>query len=121
MRLPNPDRAVVDDAKVRDYLLSREHPVGQFKAAVFASAGYRRESWQTLKADLIAVALLDGARLKATTQYGRLFELPAILEGPVQRALPVTTVWLVPRGGEFPRLVTVYPGGRRWRTQSSTR
>ena len=91
MRLPNPDRAVVDDAKVRDYLLSREHPIGRFKAAVFAWAGYRRESWQSLKADLVAVTL------------------------------PVTTIWLVPRGSEFPRLVTVYPGGRRWRTESSTR
>ena len=43
MKLPNADAATVDDAKVRDYLLSPEHPVGRFKARVFRSAGYRRE------------------------------------------------------------------------------
>lgn len=121
MRLPNPDRAVVDEAKVRDYLLSREHPIGQFKAAVFESIGYSRESWQVLQADLRAVAMLDGARLKATTEYGQLFELPAMLQGPIQRVLAVISVWLVTPVENIPRLVTVYPGGRRWRTKNATR
>ena len=35
MSLPNLDRAVIDPAKVRDYLLSDVHPVGRFKAAFF--------------------------------------------------------------------------------------
>lgn len=120
MRLPNPDRAVVNAAKVRDYLLSFEHPVGQHKAAVFRAAGYRRETWSVLQADLEAVAWLDGARLKATTEYGRLFELPAILRGPAQRSLRVMTIWLVRRREDFPRLITVYPGGRRWGTRNTT-
>jgi len=121
MRLPNPDRAIVDVAKVRDYLLSFEHPVGRFKAALFGAVGYRRESWQLLRADLLAIAELDGARLKANTGYGQSFELPAILKGPAQRALPVVTVWLVRSGEDFPRLVTVYPRGRRWATKSTIR
>jgi hypothetical protein len=40
VQLPNPDRAVVDDAKVRDYLLSPSHPVGRFKAVFFAALGF---------------------------------------------------------------------------------
>lgn len=108
-------------AKVRDYLLSREHPIGQFKAAVFESVGYRQESWQVLQADLLAVAAFDGARLKATTEYGQLFEVPAMLQGPLQRVLPVISVWLLARGENIPRLVTVYPRGRRWRTKNATR
>jgi len=109
----------VDVAKVRDYLLSREHPIGRFKAAVFESHGYRRESWQVLQVDLWAVALLDGARLKVTTEYGQLFELPAMLQTPTQRVLAVISVWLVAPGENIPRLVTVYPGGRRWRTRNA--
>ncbi|MFO0327747.1 MAG: DUF6883 domain-containing protein, partial [Gemmatimonadota bacterium] len=42
--------------KVRDYLLSPEHPVGRFKARVFAAAGYRREAWQQLREELRALA-----------------------------------------------------------------
>jgi hypothetical protein len=44
MSLPNADRAIVDPAKVRDYLLS--HPVGRFKAAFFLSLGYSQDRWE---------------------------------------------------------------------------
>ena len=36
--LPNPDRAVVDLAKLRDYCLNPQHEEGKHKARVFASA-----------------------------------------------------------------------------------
>lgn len=39
MRLPNADRAAIDAAKIRDYLLSEMHPVGRFKAAFFSTLG----------------------------------------------------------------------------------
>lgn len=113
MFLPNPDRAIVDPAKVRDYLLSHEHPIGRFKAVVFEAAGYHRDAWQLLQADLIAIARLSGATLRETTLYGQKFEVPGILRGPAKRELPVITAWLVRRGEDFPRLITVYPGGRR--------
>ena len=40
MTLPNSDRAVIEGAKLFDYLLSRAHPVGRFKARFFESLGY---------------------------------------------------------------------------------
>lgn len=43
MNLPGAEEAIVDDAKVRDYLLSREHPVGRFKATFFSGLGYTRD------------------------------------------------------------------------------
>jgi hypothetical protein len=43
MNLPNADRAVVDPAKLRDYLLAAGHPVGRFKARFFVSLGYVAE------------------------------------------------------------------------------
>jgi hypothetical protein len=39
MILPRAEDAVVEPAKLRDTLLSREHPVGRFKAAFFESLG----------------------------------------------------------------------------------
>ena len=108
MLLPNPDRAVVEPAKVRDYLLSPEHPVGRFKAIVFQNAGYRRGHWEILQTDLAATAHLD-ARLEAQTPFGQKYEVLASLRGPAGRDLAVVVVWLVRRGEDFPRLVTVYP------------
>ena len=46
--LPNSERACIEPAKVRDYLLSVAHPVGRFKAVVFLALGYRAESWERL-------------------------------------------------------------------------
>ncbi len=52
MRLPNGDRAVVEDAKLLDYCLSPSHPRGRHKARVFAAA---------LGITAAEVALLKGA------------------------------------------------------------
>lgn len=45
---------VIDPVKLRDYLLSRTHPVGRFKAASFLSLGYSADNWARLEADLRA-------------------------------------------------------------------
>ena len=59
--LPNSERAIVEPSKVRDYLLSPAHPVGRFKAAVFAALGYTHEQWETLQSDLLAMGRTNSA------------------------------------------------------------
>lgn len=54
MRVPNIERAVVEPAKIRDYLLSGRHPVGRFKAAFFRTLGYEELRWQEFERDLRA-------------------------------------------------------------------
>ena len=49
-------RAIVDGAKVHDYLLSPEHPVGRFKAVFFGTLGYTRS---------MAVASAGSARARS--------------------------------------------------------
>ena len=39
MKLPSADRVQIDDRKIREYLLSRTHAVGRFKARFFAAVG----------------------------------------------------------------------------------
>jgi len=57
VQLPGVDQAVVDVAKIRDYLLSRAHPVGRFKAAFFTLLGYSAAEWEVLAGDLRATRL----------------------------------------------------------------
>ena len=111
MFLPNPDRAVVDAAKVRHYLLSLEHPVGRFKAAAFGTVGYHGHQWSVLQADLLAAASLEATPI-ATSLFGQKYETVAILRGVAGRELPVRVIWLVRHGEDFPRLVTAYPRAR---------
>lgn len=93
---------------MRDYLLSREDPVGRFKARVFVSAGYRVTEWEVLQRDLQVVARSEDASLSRAEPYGQLFEIRAILQGPTG-PLPVITVWIVRQIEDFPRFVTAYP------------
>jgi hypothetical protein len=73
MKLPNGDRAVVEDAKLLDYCLSTAHPHGKHKARLFPAA----LGFTAANADLLRAALLAGARdeeaiLTRSNTYGEL-------------------------------------------------
>lgn len=110
MKLPAADRAIVDEAKVRDYLLSPEHPVGRFKAAFFASAGYTRQDWERLQRVFLSIAASEDATPGQPSDFGQKYEVRGRIEGPTGRSFEVVTVWIVLRGESFPRFVTSYPG-----------
>lgn len=57
MKLPNPERAIVDMAKLRDYCLSTDHKRGRSKARVFATAlGLTADDAGQLQAALLTAA-----------------------------------------------------------------
>lgn len=113
MTLPGADRAVADSAKVRDYLLSREHPVGRFKSAFFEILGYAREDWQRLQTDLMVLARSGIAIAGQASAFGRKYEVRGTLLGPSGRRAEVVTVWIVLAGEGFPRFVTAFPNEAR--------
>lgn len=81
MRLPNADRAVVEDAKVRDYLLSSSHPVGRFKSVFFIALGFSSEQWLLLRDTLLDLARAGDAVPGQPSPFGLKFEIRAILTG----------------------------------------
>jgi hypothetical protein len=109
MKLPGFDRAIIDDAKVRDYLLSPDHPIGRFKARVFNAVGYQRSEWQRLRDDLAALAANAEAEPTAGDAFGHRWVVRGDLFGPTGLVLQVVTVWLIPSEGAAPRLITAYP------------
>jgi Domain of unknown function (DUF6883) len=109
MPLPNADRAVVDLAKIRDYLLAAAHPVGRFKARFFISLGYAADQWERLQDDILAIARSATVSAETATTYGRRFEVDGILTAPSGRSARVRTVWIIRAEEDFPRLVTVFP------------
>jgi hypothetical protein len=109
VKLPNAERVVIDARKVRAYLLSRSHPIGRFKAAYFARAGFEASNWVDLVSQLRELAVRGEVVLGAATEYGQKYLISGILKGPRGVSLEVTAVWLVPTAGDTARLVTVYP------------
>jgi hypothetical protein len=108
--LPAAERAYIDPAKVRDYLLSSVHPVGRFKAVVFQALGYRAEEWEKLRDDLLALARTAEAMPGQNSNFGQKYQLSGTLCGPNGREAKFTSVWLVPVDGETPRFITALPG-----------
>ena len=109
MKLPNADVAVVEEAKVTDYLLDPAHRYGASKARFFAQFGFRAEAWEEL-----ALALLEHGRQNEVsrvneTGFGPRYEVKGELTAPDGRCPRVCTVWQVDEGQTAPRLITAYP------------
>jgi hypothetical protein len=108
--LPAAERAHIDPAKVRDYLLSDVHPVGRFKAAVFHALGYRAEEWERLRDDLLALVRSADAIPGQASVFGQKYEVSGTLHGPNGREAKFVCVWLAPANEEAPRFITAFPG-----------
>ena len=108
MKLPNADRAEVPEKKLRDYVLSRDHPIGRFKAQFFAGLGFSAGNWDRLRDRLLELAEREDAERGPVTKYGQKYLVSGTLEGP-SGAAEVVSVWIVLAGDDIPRFVTVYP------------
>jgi hypothetical protein len=108
LKLPGADQVRIDDLKVRGYLLSPIHPVGRFKARVFATAGFSESTIELFVAEIRRVAAAGQVEEVKDTEFGRKYTVPGELNGPggVTRVL---TVWLQEPEQSAPRLVTVHP------------
>jgi len=110
LQLPNHEQAVIDGEKLRDYLLSRGHPVGRFKAAFFATLGYAEDSADELAVGLRLIAKDGTVEAEEASEFGRKYRVRGLLVGPNGRHAAVVTVWIVREGEVVPRLVTAFPG-----------
>jgi hypothetical protein len=110
VKLPGADHAIVDEVKVRDYLLSAAHPVGRAKARFFTSLGFRRERSGELRDALLALARRGQVTLGAPTIFGQKYVVRDIIQGPAGLTAALTTVWIVRQGEDFARFITAYPG-----------
>ena len=108
--LPNLQHAIVDPAKIRDYLLSPSHPIGHFKAVVFNALGYFVEDWKLLAEDLLTLARTNPATLGRPSPHGQKYEVSGKLIGPSGRSGIFVTVWILRSGDVAPRFVTATPG-----------
>jgi hypothetical protein len=109
MQLPGVEKAVIESAKVRDYLLADDHLVGRHKSRFFRAFGYSAENWQVLEADLRALVEAGEAVLGKPSEYGQKYEVHGIITGPNQKTVEIVTVWIVRTREDFPRFVTAHP------------
>lgn len=109
MKLPHPDRLVVEQEKIADYLLNRVHPYGASKARFFAAFGFRAEQWERLAAALREHGVQHDVALVGETGFGPRYVVEGELDTPDGRRPRVRSVWQLDAGAIAPRLITAYP------------
>jgi hypothetical protein len=109
MKLPNPERAVVDIVKLRDYVLSSEHRRGRHKARVFATVlGLTAENAEELHETLLAAALTHEAIATERDDYGQRYVMDFVMTRLTGQQATIRSGWIVRHGEDFPRLTTCY-------------
>ncbi|MBW4480291.1 MAG: hypothetical protein KME54_26505 [Tolypothrix brevis GSE-NOS-MK-07-07A] len=108
MKLPNPERAIVEIDKIVGYCLNPEHPEGKHKARVFKSAlDLDLNNAEELEVALLqAVANYDAIPGKSNP-YGQKYIIDFTMTRSDKQAI-IQSVWIVRNNEGFPRLVTCY-------------
>lgn len=110
--LPNYEKAFIDPAKIRDYILSQSHPIGRFKAALFLKMGYAQENWKQLADDIANHHLPMEAEPLEKTRYGQKYAITGLIRVPNGKIVLLRSIWIILNGEDLPRFITIYPEGR---------
>src|SRR5437016_5857604 len=98
MQLPNSHKAVVGIAKLREYSLNPNHPVGKHKARVFKAAlGLTPQDAEWLRERALELALSDNFESGRVSVFGDKYVIDSVLEYEAKTAL-VRFCWIVEFG-----------------------
>ena len=107
-KLPNPENAVVEMRKLRDYCLNPDHPRGKHKARVFASAlGLTADDSEELRQALLSAAVSEEMMLAEEDEYGQRYMLDFGMSTEAGSAT-VRSGWIVRSGEDFPRFTSCW-------------
>jgi hypothetical protein len=107
MRLPNPERAVVDIRKIRDYCLSKRHFRGRWKATQFSViVGLTTDDAEQMRQALLTAAASQDASASEGDEYGQRYQVQFSIQGRLRESVPIRSCWIVLTREDFPRFLT---------------
>ena len=109
MKLPHREKAYIPSPKLHDYLLSKLHSIGKWKAGFFRSLGCDATNVDELEQHLISIAHSEDVREVIRSAHGTKYVVDGLLQAPDGRLVQVRTVWITDVGEDRPRFVTAYP------------
>lgn len=109
MKLPYPDRLVVEQAKIVGYLLNPAHRYASSKERFFCKFGFDLEKWEVLAEALREHGRTHDVGRVSDTGFGPRYTVEGELRTPSGRRPHVRSVWQLDEGAIAPRLITAYP------------
>jgi len=109
MKLPHREEAYIPSPKLHNYLLSKIHSIGKWKAEFFLSLGFDATNVDELERHLIAIAHSEDVSEVISSAQGTKYVVDGLLQAPDGRSVQMRTVWIIDVGEDRPRFVTAYP------------
>lgn len=108
MKLPNHHLAIIDLAKLRDYVLNPDHPRGKHKARVFMRVlGFGAPDAEELMHQIRQGLEQKSCVMREDDDFGRRFHVDVPVVGRTGTGI-VRTGWILLTGETFPRLTTCF-------------
>lgn len=112
MKLPNCEKAYIPASKLSDYLLSKTHPVGKWKAKFFNTLGFDETNTDIIENRLLSIAHSEEIKDVIELTQGKKYIVDGSLQTPKGDLVNVRTIWIVETDQNRPRFVTAYPNIR---------
>ncbi len=109
VKLPHNKKVIISKEKITDYILSKTHATGKFKAIFFHKAGFDETNADMLVACLKRLAKTGTVKETSVTPYGKKFVLEGKIKTPAGKSVGVRTVWIIESAQKTPRFITAYP------------
>lgn len=109
MKLPNSNKVIIPREKLTDYVLSETHSTGKFKARFFRNLGFDETNVNLFVRSLLKIAKSGEVKDKISTSYGTKYVLDGKIDSPLGKTAKVRTIWILEKGQNKPRFITVYP------------
>ena len=109
MKLPHPENAIIPEKKLTDYLLSKTHETGRFKAKFFRSLGFNEENLNLLEKEFLNIVQTQEITKQENSEFGIKYIIDGSLMTPLGKSVKIRTVWIVENDEEQPIFITAYP------------
>jgi hypothetical protein len=100
--------AIVDDAKLSDYLFDANHYDGWPKGRFLILAGFNENDSNAVRAALVSQAV-ESDVVTTTTPYGIKYECEGLIVSPTGSKRLIRSVWQIDSGSTTIRFVTFKP------------
>lgn len=109
MKLPNSDRVIISREKLINYILSKTHSTGKFKARFFQNLGFNQTNVSFFETILRTMANSEEIKETIPSVYGAKYILDGKVNTPSGKTIKLRTIWIIEKGQIRPRFITVYP------------
>lgn len=109
MKLPNRKQAYVPQTKLVNYLLSKTHVVGRWKAKFLINLGFDESNIALLQNALLIIAQNEEVKETISSSHGTKFIIDGSLQSQIGKTVYIRTIWIIDKNQKNPRFVTAYP------------